>query len=156
MKLVFPLTSEELFMKSTYQLLNIDLVNVPIPTVIPRIVYESEAQELWDLHEDYNLFDLPICKRKVTVSSLLSSLSFSKHYAEISNLVKCKEIVIVLDYHSPSQIACKLYVKRVLQIIYLFSKRYPSIAFSIATDDEKLLYEVFLFYKTIQSNISGK
>ncbi len=67
-----------------------------------------------------------------------------------------EEIVIVLDYHAPSRIACKLYVKRVLQIIYLFSKRYPSIAFSIATDDEKLLYEVFLFYKTIQSNISGK
>lgn len=102
-------------MKSTYELLSIFLDRQPLPLLPLRIINLSEVPECSEIGEEYNLFDLPVCKRKISGLKLLSMTSASETTSLVSRLVDCKEIFIVLDYNSTSSVACKLFLKRVLQ-----------------------------------------
>lgn len=125
-------------MKSSYELLSIFLDKQPLPSQLPKIVDQSEVPQCADIEDDYNLFDLPICRRKISGLKLLSAVSPENIMDFVGKLVDCQEIYIILDYHSVSTIACQLFMKRILQAMYLLMCKYPKTNFVLVSDEQEL------------------
>ena len=115
-------------MKSTYKLLNIYLDGQSLPAQVPTIFDAAEVPECFELEEEMNVFDFPVCRRKISGMKLLIYHSEADILDLIDKLPDCKELVIVLDYHSASQAAYNLFLKRVLQTVFLIMKQYPDMA----------------------------
>lgn len=115
-------------MKSTYKLLNIYLDGQSLPAQVPTIFDAAEVPEYFELEEEMNVFDFPVCRRKISGMKLLIYHSVADILDLIDKLPDCKELVIVLDYHSASQAAYNLFLKRVLQTVFLIMKQYPDMA----------------------------
>ena len=124
-------------MKSTYDLLGIHLDGVALPSDLPEIVSTCETAYLLDLRNDRSLFDYPICKRRISGNVLLSLSTFDDVDSWLENIDACKEIIVTLDYNSRSKTAVQLYRTRVLQAISALSAKYPTIAFSIAVNENE-------------------
>lgn len=115
-------------MKSTYKLLNIYLDGQSLPAQVPTIFDAAEVPECFELEEEMNVFDFPVCRRKISGMKLLSYHSEADVLNLISKLPDCKELVVVLNYNSASQTAYNLFLKRVLQAVFLIMKQYPDMA----------------------------
>lgn len=124
-------------MKSSYNLLSIHLDQKPIPKQELQFIHLNDVKEIWDISDNYNLFDYPICNRKISGQKLLSANSLEDITTLVNKLVNCNIITIVLDYWSISTVAIKLYAKRVLQMVALLLQNYPAIKFQLAGDDSK-------------------
>lgn len=133
-------------MKSTYELLSIFLDNQNLPNPTPRLIALSEVPECAEIGEDYNLLDLPVCRRKISGLKLLSAMSVKEASSLINTFLDCKEIIVLLDYSSVSRIACALYLKRVLQAITYLSQGHPEIAFVLAGDIQKWAEQLMMNY----------
>lgn len=133
-------------MKSTYKLLSIFLDNQNLPMPAPRLIALSEVPECAEISEDYNLLDLPVCRRKISGLKLLSAMSVTETSSLVNIFLDCKEIIVILDYSSVSRIACALYLKRVLQAISYLSQGHPEIVFVLAGDVQKWTEQLMMTY----------
>ncbi len=133
-------------MKPSYELLSIFLDQQPLPKQMPQIICQSEVPQCANVEDDYNLFDLPICRRKISGLKLLSAVSLENIIAFVSKLVDCKEIYIILNYHSISTIALQLFIKRILQAVFLLMSRYPKMKFVFVCDEQETADVLTRFY----------
>ena len=134
-------------MKSTYKLLNIYLDGQSLPARVPKIFDVTEVPECPELEEEMNVFDFPVCRRKISGMKLLSYHSEADILNLIGMLPNCKELVIAFDYNSVSQAAYNLFLKRVLQLASLIMKQYPNMAITFTGDgvdrsNIKSLYQI--------------
>lgn len=67
-------------MKSSYELAGIFLDQQPLPRQSPRIIDQCKVPLCADIEDDYNLFDLPVCCRKISGLKLLSTVSPEKNH----------------------------------------------------------------------------
>lgn len=81
-------------MKSTYELLSIYLDRQPLPKKIPEIICEYQMPLCSEIEDEYNLYDLPVCFRKISGLKLLSFQSISIALSLINKLVNCKKIYV--------------------------------------------------------------
>ena len=81
-------------MKSTYKLLNIYLDGRSLPTQIPKIVGAAEASKYYEIEDGMNIFDFPICRRKVSGMKLLSYQSELDILNLVDRLPDCKELLL--------------------------------------------------------------
>lgn len=133
-------------MKSTYELLSIFLDNRDLPKPVPQLIALSEVPECADVGEDYNLFDLPVCRRTVSSMRLLSAMSAAEASSLADTISGCREIIVLLDYNSASRIACSLYIKRVLQAITILSEGHPELTVILAGDVKKWTDQLQMIY----------
>ena len=136
-------------MKSTYKLLSIYLDGKPLPTKIPKTSNDTNVSEYYEFDEEINIFDFPICRRKVSGLKLLSFKSEDDVLEPLKLLPNCQELMVVLDYNSTGNAAYKLYLKRVLQSVYLIMKKYPNLTISFVGNNTdsltiKKIYEEHL------------
>ena len=131
-------------MKSTYKLLNIYLDGQPLPAQIPKMLNAAEMPEYYELEEEMNIFDFPICRRKISGMKLLTYQSETEIYKEIKTLPDCKELIIILDYKSTSKSAHELYLKRILQAVYLITKCHPDLTVTFTGhNDEYTIKQIY-------------
>ena len=132
-------------MKSTYKLLNIYLDGQPLPVQAPKIFDAADVSECCELEEEMNIFDFPVCRRRISGMKLLSYQSEANIINLIDMLPDCKELVIMLDYNSTAQAANTLFLKRVLQTALLIMKKYPdmSIIFVVEGTDRRNLKHLY-------------
>ena len=123
--MIFERTVIEEVMKSSYKLLNIYLDGQPIPTCMPCFADWDDTRAYAEVEESYTLFDIPVCRRKLSGMKLLSYRSGEEIVQVIANLPADAELAVILDYQSVSASACRLYIRRILQTIYLISKQCP-------------------------------
>jgi len=121
-------------MKSTYKLLNIYLDGQLLPTLAPRIFDAAEVTECCELEEEMNIFDYPVCRRKISGMKLLSFHSEADILNLMGKLPDCKELYIFLDYNSTAKTAYNLFLKRVLQSATIIIKQYPGMAIAFVGD----------------------
>ena len=121
-------------MKSTYKLLNIYLDGRSLPTQIPKIFDATDVAECCELQEDMNIFDFPVCRRRISGMKLLSYHSETDILSLIDKLPDCKELVIVLDYNSAAQAAYNLFLKRVLQSTSIIMEQHPDMTITFIGD----------------------
>ncbi len=133
-------------MKSSYHLLGIYLDRVPLPEKKPEIIDLQNLCYVWDICEDYNLFDYPVCRRKISGSQLLSANTLTDYENHLNLIKECKELIVTPEYRSRSRVACRLYVKRMLQALYLLLEHHPYLAVIIAVDDESIIEEISTLY----------
>ena len=122
-------------MKSTYKLLNIYLDGQSLPAQAPKIFDVTEVPECSELEEEINVFDFPVCRRKIFGMKLLSYHSEADILNLIDKLPDCKDLVIALDYNSASQAAYNLFLKRVLQLASMIMKQYPNMVITFVGDN---------------------
>lgn len=133
-------------MKSTYNLLSIHLDHQPIPKSKPQLIRVSDIPVCSEIDEEYSLMDIPYFIRKVSGLKLLSTVSLNESATLIKKNVDCQELIIILDYQCFSEIACTLYMKRILQTISYLQSCYPGMTVFLAGDNPKwnlLLNQVF-------------
>jgi len=121
-------------MKSTYKLLNIYLDGQALPEQVPRIFDTAKVSECCEIEEEMNIFDYPVCRRKISGMKLLSFRSEADILNLIGKLPDCKELVIYLDYNSTAKTALYLFLKRVLQSATIVLKQYPGMAITFVGD----------------------
>ena len=134
-------------MKLTYDLLSIFLDKQPLPEQMPRIIKQSEMPLCADIEDAYNLFDLPICRRQVLGTKLLSAVSLDNMLGFVGNLVDCKEIFIVIDYQSISETAVELFIKRILQAILILQNKYFEMIFVLVSNNPKFENVIQMIYE---------
>ncbi|MCF0132312.1 MAG: hypothetical protein HUJ72_00450 [Blautia sp.] len=122
-------------MKSTYKILNTYLDGQELPEQDPRIFDATEASECCELEEGVNIFDFPVCRRKMSGMKLLSFHSELDVLNLIGRLPDCRELVILLDYNSAAKTARDLFLKRVLQSASLIMKQYPGMTITFVGDN---------------------
>jgi hypothetical protein len=91
-----------------------------------------------DVSDEFTLFDYPICRRKVSGKSLLSTNDFSEVERDIDKLPACHQLFVILDLDPISPIVGRLFAKRVLQAAELIKDRFPGVKLTIATNPENI------------------
>lgn len=140
-------------MKSTYKLLNIYLDGRPLPTQIPEIVGTAEVSKYYEIEDEMNIFDFPICRRKVSGMKLLSYQSELDILNLVDRLPDCKELLIILDYNSIAEAAQNLFLKRILQVVSLLKTHYPDMNIKFVGDSTDIL-PAWIFCGKIPDNAS--
>jgi len=139
-------------MKSTYELLSIFLDGQALPMCPPQLISISEVPECSEIGEEYNLLDLPVCRRKISGLKLLSMASEDETTAHVSSLVNCKEILVLLDYSSTSSVPYKLFLKRILQAATFLIRDHPAIAIILVYNDYGWAEQLGLLYGETDTN----
>lgn len=123
-------------LKRSYQLLTIYLDRAPLMEYTPALADNILWKQMNDLGVEINLFDFPVCKRKVLGSCLLRSASFQ----EIKDIIKKIDIpftlVVILDYETKAETANRLFVIRILQILEKIHETFPFVKILVSLKEE--------------------
>lgn len=117
-------------MKSTYDILSVELDGAPVATNIPIKLWSSDEDFLFPIDANYNVFDYPHCRRVIMATELLSK-NINKLSNEIGALKILEELVIKINYCSPLPVNNRLFLKRIYQAISLLQRNHPNIVFVI-------------------------
>lgn len=125
-------------MKKGYNLLSIYLDKKPIPCQKPNvIIIDTYGDNFFDIEKEYNIIDYyEGYRRKVNSSLLLSKKTETELYSLFKDN-KCNKLLIYIDFYmNVGKTIYMLFVKRLLQVIYLLNSKYSGYEINILIDEE--------------------
>ncbi|MGN1383579.1 MAG: hypothetical protein ACI4W2_12275 [Eubacterium sp.] len=127
-------------MKRSYKLLSMYLDHADMPSNPPDIGVAKDSKDCVDLTEGTTIFDYPVCIRRASGRELLRTNVFEKIQEEIDKLLVCDVIIIDLDYKNRAEIANRLFVKRILQIMELIRINKEKIKVTLVASEKDVPY----------------
>lgn len=141
-------------MKSTYYLVGISWDHKPIPDKLPRIINLSENVQ--DISEDYNLFDLFTYERKILLSTIWN-LSLDELRNCLLKAKECSSICLVIDFtlQNLEQVSLRYYSKRLLQAFQYICDFFQDKPITLSWGNEITIEQRQAILKTCREMIVG-
>lgn len=129
-------------MKSTYLLIGTYLDGLNIAVNIP-LACNIDDYDFWnDISMDYNLFDYPVCNRRISAMELLDCTDKQELEKRICILDICSQLVVVVDCISSGDIVREFVIKRILQLIGLIKNMYPKLKIIAVAENQQIYAEL--------------
>lgn len=127
-------------MKSAYKLLSVFLDGKDLPDNTPVLVDSTKYDAIDDICSERNLLDYPVCTRKTSALFLLRQQSFKQIEMMIERIDGQMTLVVLLDYHVNCVVANQLFIKRMLQMTEMITRRFPQVSVVLAAPASELMY----------------
>lgn len=129
-------------MKSTYLLVGAYLDGLDIAVNIPLASNIDDYTQWNDVSVEYNLFDYPVCNRRISVMELLDCIDKQEMEKFIGVLDVCSQLVVVVDCISSGDIVRNFLIRRILQLIKLIQNMYPKLKIIAVAETGKIYAEL--------------
>ncbi len=125
-------------MKSTYKLLTIYLDGKPIPFVAPQIKDAEICSKYPDIREESSLLDYFDGARTISGRWMMQQTGAEMINGQLNKLLHCRVIYCLMDYCSASIIAKRLFIKRMLQLLFMIQAANADKTIHLATTADNL------------------
>ena len=129
-------------MKSTYLLIGAYLDGLDIAVNIPLTRNIDDYTQWNDISVEYNLFDYPVCNRRISAMELLDCIDNQEMEKFIGVLAECSRLAVVVDFISSGDIVKQFFAKRILQLIGLIQNLYPELQITAVAANEQIYVEL--------------
>lgn len=129
-------------MKSTYLLIGAYLDGLDIAVNIPLTRNIDDYTQWNDISVEYNLFDSPVCNRRISAMELLDCIDKQEMEKLTGILDICSQLVVVIDCISSGDIVRNFLIRRMLQIIRLIQNMYPRLKIIAVAENKKIYAEL--------------
>ena len=129
-------------MKSTYLLIGTYLDGLDIAVNVPLTSNIDDYTQWNDISIEYNLFDYPVCNRRISAMELLDCIDNQEMEKFIGVLAECSRLAVVVDFISSGDIVKQFFAKRILQLIGLIQNLYPELQITAVAANEQIYVEL--------------